>query len=57
MDVKSGQDNLFYQVGKIGHSTEVFEDSHQITPQYTKKRLSEMMLNWVLASKDPAWLS
>jgi hypothetical protein len=55
MDVKSGQDNLFYQeVGKIGHLTEVFEDMLSNYPQDTKKKLSEIMLNWALASQDPA---
>ena len=54
-DVKSGQDNLFYQeVGKIGHLTEVFEDMLSNYPQDTKKKLSEIMLNGALASQDPA---
>jgi hypothetical protein len=55
MEVKSGQDNLFYhEVGKLGHLTEIFEDMISNYPQDTKKRLSEMMLNWALVSQDPA---
>jgi len=54
-DVKSGQDNLFYQeVVKIGHLTEVFEDILSNYPQDIKKKLSDIMLNWALASQDPA---
>jgi hypothetical protein len=54
-DVKRGQDNLFYQeVVKIGHLTEVFEDILSNYPQDIKKKLSDIMLNWALASQDPA---
>jgi hypothetical protein len=53
-DVKSEQDNLFYQeVGKIGHLNEVLEGMLSTYPQDTKKRVSEMMLSCALASQDP----
>ena len=55
MDLKSGQDNLFYQeIEKIGQLTKVFDDMISNYPQDIKKRLSELMLNWALASQDPA---
>ncbi len=55
MDVKSGQDYLFYEeVGKIGPLTEILEDMLSNYPQNTKKSVSEIMLSCALASQDPA---
>jgi hypothetical protein len=53
MDVKIGQDLLFYEVGKIGYLNEVLEDMLSNYPQGTKKRVSEMMISCALASQDP----
>ena len=45
MDVKSGQDYLFYEeVGKIGPLTEILEDMYQTILKTQRKSVSEIML-------------